>query len=68
MNIPNSSEKMDEKHHNLERYCGMFQRVYQVPVSVQADKIEVASDKRALKITLFIAEDAKTKEIKITVK
>ncbi len=61
-------EEKDEHHHCVERYSGSFQRVFQLPASVQTDKVDATFDKGILKVTLPKAEEAKKKEIKIKVK
>ena len=33
-------EGKDEQHHYVERYCGSFQRSFQLPANVKTDKIE----------------------------
>ena len=61
-------EEKDEHHYCAERYYGSFQRVFQLPTSVQGDKIEATFDKGVLRITLPKVEEAKKKEIEIKVK
>ena len=61
-------EEKDEHHYCVERYYGSFQRVFQLPTSVQGDKIEATFDKGVLRITLPKVEEAKKKEINIKVK
>ena len=61
-------EEKDEHHYCAERYYGSFQRVFQLPTSVQGEKIEAIFDKGVLRITLPKVEEAKKKEIKIKVK
>lgn len=61
-------EEKDEHHHYVERYYGSFQRSFQLPTSVQADKVEASFDKGVLKVILPKAEEAKKKEIEIKVK
>jgi HSP20 family protein len=61
-------EEKDEHHYCAERYYGSFQRSFQLPSSVKADKIEAAFEKGILKVTLPKVEEAKKKEIKIKVK
>ena len=61
-------EEKDEHHYCSERYYGSFQRVFQLPTSVQADKVEATFDKGVLKVTIPKAEEAKKKEIEVTVK
>ncbi len=60
-------EQKDEHLHCVERYSGTFQRSFQLPSSVKADKIEARFDKGVLEITLPKAKEAKAKEIEIKV-
>jgi HSP20 family protein len=61
-------EEKDEHSYCAERYYGSFQRVFQLPTSVQADKVEATFDKGVLKVTIPKAEEAKKKEIEVKVK
>jgi HSP20 family protein len=61
-------EEKDEQHYRVERYYGSFQRSFQLPSSVKADKIEADFEKGILKVTLPKVEEAKKKEVKIKVK
>jgi HSP20 family protein len=61
-------EEKDEHYHCVERYSGSFQRVFQLPSGVKADKIEANFDKGVLKVTLPKVEEAKKKEIEVKVK
>ena len=61
-------EEKDEHYHRIERYSGSFQRVFQLPIGVKADKIEAIFDKGVLKVTLPKVEEAKKKEIEVKVK
>ena len=61
-------EEKDEHYHCVERYAGSFQRVFQLPSGVKADKIEANFDKGVLKVTLPKVEEAKKKEIEVKVK
>ena len=61
-------EEKDEHYHRVERYSGSFQRVFQLPSGVKADKIEANFDKGVLKVTLPKVEEAQKKEIEIKVK
>jgi len=62
------TEDKDENHYFSERYYGNFQRSFQLPASVKADKIEASFNKGVLKVTLPTAEEAKKKEIEVKVK
>ena len=61
-------EEKDEHHYCTERYYGAFQRSFQLPASVQTDKIEATFDKGVLKVTIPRAEEAKKKEIEVKIK
>jgi HSP20 family protein len=61
-------EEKNEHYHRVERYSGSFQRVFQLPSGVKADKIEANFDKGVLKVTLPKIEEAKKKEIEVKVK
>lgn len=61
-------EEKDEHHYRAERYYGSFQRSFQLPSSMQAEKVEATFDKGVLKVILPKVEEAKKKEIKIKVK
>jgi HSP20 family protein len=61
-------EEKDEHYHRVERYSGSFQRVFQLPSGVKADKVEASFDKGVLKVTLPKVEEAKKKEIEVKVK
>ena len=61
-------EKSSEQYHYTERYYGSFQRSYQLPATVQTDKVDASFEKGVLKISLPKTEESKAKEIKIPVK
>ena len=61
-------EEKDEHYHRVEISTGSFQRSFQLPTSVKADKIEATFDKGILKITLPKMEETKKKDIKIQIK
>ena len=61
-------EEKDEHYHCVERYSGSFQRTFQLPSGVKADKIKATFDKGVLKVTLPKVEEAKMKEIEVKVK
>jgi HSP20 family protein len=61
-------EEKDGHHHYVERYYGSLQRSFQLPSSVQPDKVEATFDKGILRVTLPKVEEAKKKEIQIKVK
>ena len=61
-------EEKDEHHHYIERFSGSFQRTFQLPRSVNGDKVEATFDKGVLKVTIPKVEEAEKKEIEIKVK
>lgn len=61
------AEEKDEHYHSVERYSGLFQRVFQLPSGVKTDKIEATFEKGVLKVTLPKVEEAKKKEIEVKV-
>ena len=61
-------EEKDEHHYRAERYYGSFQRSFQLPSSMQAEKVEATFDKGVLRVILPKVEEAKKKDIKIKVK
>ena len=61
-------EEKDEHYHRVERYSGSFQRVFQLPIGVKADKVKANFDKGVLNVTLPKVEEAKKKEIEVKVK
>lgn len=61
-------EEKDEHHYRAERYYGSFQRSFQLPSSMQAEKVEATFDKGVLRVILPKVEEAKKKEVTIKVK
>lgn len=61
-------EEKDEHYYCSERYFGAYERTFQLPTGVQADKVEATFDKGVLLITLPKVEEAKKKKIEIKVK
>lgn len=68
-----SGEKKQEKqgkgknYHRIERAFGVFERSFSLPVSVQSDKVKAAYKDGILTITLPKSEEAKPKEISVSV-
>ena len=60
-------EKKEENYHLIERSYGAFTRSIRLPKEVQSDKIIASYKNGILKVTLPKSEEAKKKEIKITV-
>ena len=58
-------EEKGEHYYCCERYSGSFQRSFQLPVGVEADKVHASFKNGVLKITLPKAEEAKKKAIEI---
>jgi HSP20 family protein len=61
-------EEKNEHHYRAERYYGSFQRTFQLPTNVKADKVEAAFDKGVLRVTLPKVEEARKKQIEVKVK
>jgi HSP20 family protein len=57
----------DENYHRWERNYGSFARSFELPASVQADKIKASYKNGVVHIQLPKAEEAKPKEIPIEV-
>ena len=68
-----SGEKKQEKedkgknYHRIERAFGVFERSFSLPVSVQSDKVKAVYKEGILTITLPKSEEAKPKEISVSV-
>ncbi|HVP35387.1 MAG TPA: Hsp20/alpha crystallin family protein, partial [Terriglobales bacterium] len=62
-------EKEDKKenYYRLERRFGSFTRSFALPTPVQADKVKASYKDGILKVTLPKSEEAKKKEIPISV-
>jgi len=60
-----SDEVKKESYHLIERYYGSFQRTFELPTSVDRDKVEAKYDKGVLTVTLPKREEAKKKKIEI---
>jgi HSP20 family protein len=54
-------EEKDEHYHCIERDSESFQRVFQLPSRVKADKVEATFKKGVLKVTLPKVEETKKK-------
>jgi len=65
-----SQEKETKKgsHHRMERSYGSFQRAFTLPTTVKSDKIEASFKDGILNVKLPKAEEAKRKQIEVTVK
>jgi HSP20 family protein len=62
------SEKKDDKNnrHVAERYYGSFQRVFTLPSTIDATKVEASYRDGVLQVALPKAESAKPQQIKIS--
>lgn len=60
-------ESKDQKFLHVERLYGQFERLVQLPMAVQSDKVKAAYRDGVLEITLPKAEDLKPREIKVEV-
>jgi HSP20 family protein len=60
-------ESKDQKFLHVERAYGLFERLIQLPMAVQADKVKAAYRDGVLEVTLPKAEELKPREIKIDV-
>jgi HSP20 family protein len=63
-----SGERTEEhkgKHKTKERYYGMFERRFSLPVGVKEDKVKATFDNGVLKITVEKPEETKAKLIPI---
>jgi HSP20 family protein len=62
-----SEEVKQEQYFRTERWTGRFERIFQLPIPVQADKVRAAYREGVLTVTLPKVEAVKPKEIKIDV-
>jgi HSP20 family protein len=60
-------ETKDQKFLHVERLCGQFERLVQLPMAVQADKVKASYRDGVLEVTLPKAEELKPREIKIDI-
>jgi HSP20 family protein len=60
-------EAKDHKVLHVERAYGQFERLIQLPMAVQADKVKASYRDGVLEITLPKAEELKPREIKINI-
>jgi HSP20 family protein len=60
-------ETKEQKFLHVERVYGQFERLIQLPMAVQADKVKAAYRDGVLEVTLPKAEELKPREIKIDV-
>jgi HSP20 family protein len=57
-----------ENYHRIERYFGAFSRSFQLPPTVNQEKVAAVCDKGVLTITLGKKEEIKPKQINVKVK
>ena len=60
-------ESKDQKFLHVERVYGQFERLIQLPMAVQADKVKATYRDGLLQVTLPKAEELKPREIKIDI-
>ena len=60
-------EGRDQKFLHVERVHGQFERLIQLPMAVQADKVKATYRDGVLEVTLPKAEELKPREIKIDI-
>lgn len=63
----NRDEAKEHKFLHVERVYGQFERLVQLPMAVQADKVRASCRDGVLEITLPKAEELKPREIKIDI-
>jgi HSP20 family protein len=61
------NEARDQKLLHVERVYGQFERMIQLPMAVQSDKVKASYRDGVLEITLPKAEELKPREIKIDI-
>jgi HSP20 family protein len=64
---PSEDETRDQKFLHVERVYGQFERLVQLPMAVQADKVKATYRDGVLEIQLPKAEELKPREIKIDI-
>src|SRR5437660_3905393 len=60
-------EEKEENYRRVERQYGSFTRTFNLPTTVDADKVSAHYDKGVLKITLPKKAEAKPKQIKVNI-
>ena len=61
------TEEKDTKHHRVERWYGKFHRSFQLPKSADAEKISAHLKNGVLTLTLPKKEEAKPRQIPVSV-
>ena len=62
-----TQEVNQESYYRTERWAGRFERIFQLPIPVQADKVRATYREGVLTVTLPKVEAVKPKDIKIDV-
>ncbi|MFH0989102.1 MAG: Hsp20/alpha crystallin family protein [bacterium] len=62
------SEEKDKHYHRVERSYGSFQRSFNLPTEVHADKIDAVYNNGILSISIPKAEETKPKQIEVKVR
>ena len=62
-----NAEDKDRQHLHVERVYGQFERLVQLPMAVQADKVKASYRDGVLQITLPKAEELKPRQIKVDI-
>lgn len=62
-----ADQSKDHQYLHVERVYGQFERLIQLPMAVQADKVKATYRDGMLRITLPKAEELKPREIKIDI-
>jgi HSP20 family protein len=63
----NENEEKKENFHRVERVYGRFERSFRLPDGIKADGIKAKYDSGVLTVVIPKAEEAKPKEISVTV-
>jgi HSP20 family protein len=62
-----ADQAKDQQYLHVERLYGQFERLIQLPMAVQADKVKASYRDGVLQVTLPKAEELKPREIKIDI-
>jgi HSP20 family protein len=60
-------EAKDRTYHRGERWYGRFERAFQLPVAADGEKIQAKLEKGVLHISIPKREEAKTRQIPVTI-
>jgi HSP20 family protein len=60
-------EEKEENYRRVEREYGSFTRTFNLPITVDSEKVSATYDKGVLKVTLPKKAEAKPKQIKVNV-